>query len=219
GTTVWSVASRAMFQHAPSVLFLSGALWMLICGGRGVPWAGLALGLAVINRPTNLAIAVPLAVYVARYERSRLLSFSVLAAIPALFQLWYGSAYLGSPLASPQLVSADNFAGNLGEGLAGLLVSPSRGLFVFSPFFLFALAAAPALMRGSPPGAERLPRYLVTGVVLVLLVYSRWRMWWGGATFGYRLITELAPLLMILVALGYPSIERSRIARSLFVLA
>jgi hypothetical protein len=219
GTTVWSGASRAMLQHGPSVLFLSFALWALLRGGESVPWAGLALGLAVINRPTNLAIAVPLAVYVVRYERRRFLSFCVLSLVPALFQVWYATAYLESPLSSPQPVTSFDFGGHVGVGMAGLLFSPSRGLFVFSPFFLFALPAAVMTWRRSPPGPARLPRYLVVGIVFVLLLYSRWRMWWGGASFGYRLLTELAPLLIVLLALAYARIEKSRAATVLLALA
>src|SRR6266542_2560831 len=194
GTTVWSVASRAMLQHGPSVLFLSVTLWALLCGGSAVPWAGLALGLAVIGRPANVAIAAPLALYVLRYERRRFIAFCAAAIPPALFHFWYAGVYWGSPFSTAQAVSPVNFEGHLGTGLAGLLISPSRGWFVFSPFFLFVLVA----------------------ILLDLLIYSRWTMWWGGHSFGYRLLTELVPLLMILLAIGWPRIAKSRAALALF---
>lgn len=220
GTTVWSVASRGMFQHAPSLLFLSAALWALVRGGRAVPWAGLALGLAVVSRPTNVAIALPLALYAARYERRAFLRFAALASVPGLLYAWYAAVYLGSPFAPPQAVSADNFRGRALTGLAGLLFSPSRGLFVFSPFFLFAI---PAIVGSARPaaaaGRDRLPRYLLAGIGLDLLLFSKWRMWWGGSTFGYRLLTELAPLLTIFLALSWPRFEKSRLARALLGLS
>jgi hypothetical protein len=97
GTTAWSVASRGLFQHGPSVLFLSIALWALYRGGGSVPIAGLALSLAVINRPTNILIALPLALYVLRYERRRFPAFMALALPAALFHAWYANAYWGSP--------------------------------------------------------------------------------------------------------------------------
>jgi hypothetical protein len=210
GTTIWSVASRALFQHGASVLFLSIALWALLREGRTIPLAGLALGLAVVNRPTNIAIALPLAIYVLRYARRWLLGFAALALLPALFHFWYAATYWGSPLSLAQDVSGAHFAGSLGRGLAGILISPSRGLFVFSPVFLFAIPAAFAAFRPAPPGVKRLPRYLVVAVLLTLLVYSRWTMWWGGHTFGYRLVTELAPLLTILVAGYWPRIVQNK---------
>jgi hypothetical protein len=219
GTTVWSVASRAMLQHGPSVLFLSVALWALLRGGSAVPWAGLALGLAVIGRPANVVIAAPLALYVLLHERRRFPAFAAAAIPPALFHLWYASVYWGSPLSAAQAVSAVNFGGNMGTGLAGLLISPSRGLFVFSPFFLFAASGAAAAIR---PSAETkapvLSRFLIAAIVLDLLLYSRWTMWWGGHSFGYRLLTELAPLLTILLAVGWPRIAGNRAAVCLFAL-
>jgi len=218
GTTVWSVASRAMMQHAPSVLFLSIALWALLRGGKTVPWAGLALGLAVVNRPANVVVAVPLAVYVLLYERRRVLAFSLLALVPGIFHVWYAGAYWGSPFSLAQDVSTANFAGHMWSGLAGLLVSPSRGLLMSSSFFLFLIPGAVTVLRPLPPGRERLPRYLIVAVLLMLLVYSRWVIWWGGHSFGYRLLTELTPLLTILLAVSYPRIARSRMATVLFAL-
>ncbi len=219
GTTVWSVASRGLFQHGPSVLFLSIALWALYRGGGSIPIAGLALSLAVINRPTNVLIALPLALYVLRYERRRFAAFLALALPAALFHVWYANAYWGSPFSSAQDVSRANFAGAFGKGLAGLLVSPSRGLFVFTPVFLFALPAGAAAFRTAPPGSRRLPRYLVAGVLTTIGLYSFWTMWWGGHTFGYRLITEVAPLLTILVASYWPAVARSRAATAALGLA
>jgi hypothetical protein len=218
GTTVWSVASRALFQHGSSVLFLSIALWALLRGNRAIPLAGLALGLAVVNRPTNIAIALPLAIYVLRYQRRWLPGFAALALLPAFFHFWYAATYWGSPLSLAQDVSGGDFAGHLGRGLAGILISPSRGLFVFSPFFLFAVPAGVAAFRAKPPGVNRLPRYLVVAVLATLLLYGRWTMWWGGHTFGYRLVTELAPLLTILVAGYWPTIVQSKPRLVLFSL-
>jgi hypothetical protein len=132
-------------------------------------------------------------------------------ALPAtLFHAWYANAYWGSPFSSAQDVSRANFAGAFWKGLAGLLVSPSRGLFVFTPVFLFSLPAGAAAFRPAPPGSRRLARYLVAGVTATIALYSFWSMWWGGHTFGYRLITESAPLLTILVASYWPAVARSR---------
>ena len=218
GTTVWSVASRGLFQHGPSVLFLSIALWALLRGGGAVAVAGLALSLAVINRPTNLVLALPLALYVFRYERRRFPAFAALALPPALFQVWYANAYWGSPFSLAQDVSRGNFSRNFWKGLAGILLSPSRGLFVFSPIFLFASPSVVAAFRPADTGPRRLPRYLLAGVLVTLLVYSSWRMWWGGHTFGYRLITEVAPFLTVLIAVNWPAVSKKRLAVAAFCL-
>jgi hypothetical protein len=216
GTTAWSIASRGAWQHGPSLLFLTIALWGLFRGGTTVPLAGLALGLAVVNRPTNALIALPLAIYVLRYERRRALPFAGLALLPAFFHLWYARIYWGTFWSLAQAVPRGNFDGHFRTGLAGILVSPSRGLFVFSPIFLFAIPGAIDSLAPAPRGQTRLPRYLAAGVLLTILLYARWSIWWGGHSFGYRLLTELAPLLIVLIAAAWPSLERIRGARLLF---
>src|SRR5204863_6741412 len=65
------------------------------------------------------------------------------------------------------------------EALAGLLVSPSRGLLLFSPMLLAAWAARPLARREWPLASG----WWLVGLawpVLLVLALSRWPMWWGG---------------------------------------
>lgn len=205
-TAAWSVASRGMWPHAPSLFFLSAAMALLSSGGKGMAWSGLSLGLAVVNRPTNLLLALPLAIFVWRHGRQWFLAFVGLAVLPAIAVALYSAGYLGDALAFGQDYRPGGFGGNVLSGLAGLLVSPSRGLLVFSPFFLFSAAGAVMAWRENDP----LPRYLVAGTVLSLLLYARWGMWWGGASFGYRLLIELVPGLILLAAIAWRDLVAPR---------
>ncbi len=56
GTSVWAVASQAMWQHPPSVCFLALSLWLWVRSSRkrrGFFFLGLAAGAAVGARPSN----------------------------------------------------------------------------------------------------------------------------------------------------------------------
>lgn len=208
GTCVWSVASRGMFQHGPSLLLQSIALWLLARGnGPSVAWSGLFLGLAVVNRPMNLLVAAPLAVAVWWKHRDRALAFSALAAVPLLLRAAYARAYWGSFFSMAQVdpfPAVSNFGGNAARGLAGLLISPSRGLLVYSPIFFFtALAILPAwrLRREQP-----LYLALLAGALAILLVTSKWTIWWGGHAYGYRLLIEMLPALVVLLTLAWEDV-------------
>jgi hypothetical protein len=201
-----------MWQHGPSLLFLAAALALLLRESpRVAAWSGLFLGLAVVNRPPNVVLVAPLALFVLLRRKGAGPLFAVLAAIPFLFHAMYAAAYLGSPFATgywnafPEVA---NFRGNPLVGLAGLLVSPSRGLFVFSPIFLFASLGAAISLRDK----RRWPvaPFLAAGTVLLVLLYSRWTTWWGGHTFGYRYLIETLPGLMIFLAIAW----EERIAHS-----
>ena len=218
-TNVATIGGHALFQHGPALFFLAGGLALVVAAR---PWtlglAGPCLALAVLTRPTNVLLAAPLAFVVIRRHPRRLPGFLVLGAIPVLIHAGYCWRYLGTPWSTGQNVPAGNFTGDAWQGLAGLLVSPSRGLFVFSPFLVFAIPAAVAAFRRSDED-RLLERGFVIGSVAVLALYARWVLWWGGHSFGYRLITELALPLVVLIAFDWPRIRASRPAVVIFSIA
>jgi hypothetical protein len=221
GTAVWSVAARAMWQHGPALLFLAAGLYALL---RRTPGADLAAGallcLAILTRPTTVLIAAPLIVWAAWGARRRLVAIAGGALPLTLLHAAYAWRYRGSPFAVAQPVGMANFRGDALTGLAGILVSPARGLFVFSPVFLFAIPAAVRAFgrngRDDASSSVSLMRALAIGAILTIALYSRWGIWWGGYSFGYRLLTELALPLTVLVAWDWPRIAASRIALPLF---
>ena len=45
------------------------------------------------------------------------------------------------------------------------------------------------------------------GPVLVLILYSKWHFWWGGETYGPRLVTDITPFLCLYIYPIWDSIE------------
>jgi hypothetical protein len=92
-------------------------------------------------------------------------------------------------------------------GLAGLLLSPGSGLLIYTPIAIVALCAF--LPHASLARRQHLP-LLVTAVVFIVLyslLISRSVIWWGGYCWGPRLLTELVPPLIVLMALGTSAID------------
>src|SRR5262249_26310453 len=88
GTAVWSTNSRSLYQHGPSLLFLTAAFPLLLTRRKPlVALAGLCLGVAVFDRPTNAITAALVALYVYRQERRALAGFAALASIPLALML------------------------------------------------------------------------------------------------------------------------------------
>jgi hypothetical protein len=169
--------------------------------------SGLALAVAVVNRPTNLLFALPLALYVLVDRRREAPGFFVLAAVPAALSAWYSAVCLGNAFVLTQAYSPGGFGSHVAAGLSGLLASPSRGLFVFSPIFFFSIAGAAAAWRSEP---DRVYRYLAVGAILFVFVHSAWGEWWGGVCFGYRLLIELTPVLTLFLAVAWTRVIRRR---------
>lgn len=193
GSGSFGTSSHGLWQHGPGQLMLAAALLCLVSGRVG--WAGLPLGWAVLARPSNLLLAAPLVAYVFLHHRRQTLPL-VLGTLPALaFQLWYNTVYLGGPFhfsVGPNGETGEHWATPLGVGLAGLLFSPGRGLFLYSPIFaLSVLGMALSFRKGGDP----LVRWLCLACVLMLCLVSKFIMWWCGDCFGPRFLADLGPYL------------------------
>lgn len=203
-TCVWSVASRGIYQHGPSLLFITISLYILFNKSSNlIPYAGLFLGMAVFNRPTNILIALPLTFYIFFRHRNEFMKYILLAGIPAFFLCLYSYVYFGDIICLGQGRSLfglikDFSSGNFLPALAGLLFSPSRGLFIFSPIFIFSFGYLFYALFSKK--TESIYKYLSISVISLVLLYSKWPMWWGGHSFGYRLLIELIPMLIIFLA-------------------
>jgi hypothetical protein len=195
GTSSFSVSSQALWQHGPSQLALATGLYSLIRGRDEPGWvslAGISLGFALICRPTDLLLVLPLGAYVLLYHRPQIGLFLLSGLPPGLFLLWYNYTYFNNPFF--QQYGATLWSTPLMEGLSGILLSPGRGLFVYSPILLGSfLGMALAWRRSGDP----LLRALSLGILPTLLLYSKWIDWWGGWSYGPRLLADLTPILTI----------------------
>lgn len=218
GTSSLSTSSQALWQHGPSQLCLAAAFYCIIRGRSDPRWiapAATALAFSILCRPTNILIALPLCLYVAIHHFRRLPGF-VLAGLPvALFQLWYNLTYLGTPAISQANLSASyNWQGPLAANLAGLLFSPARGLFVYSPVFLFLI---PAVVQIWKKKEHLLLRYLSVGVLATLLTYGKWGAWTGGYCFGPRFFSDLCPVFVLMLTPLEPALSSSKVTRVVMI--
>jgi hypothetical protein len=83
------------------------------------------------------------------------------------------------------------------EGLAGNLVSPQRGLLVWSPVLLFAAVGAVVSLRRGTFGL--LHGAAVAAIVLHWLVISTLVPWYAGYSTGPRLFSDVLPFFVLLM--------------------
>lgn len=213
-TSVRTVASQALWQHSGVHLAVVSALW-LVLREEAVPLsrdlaAGVVLGLGAVVRQTTALAALGLH----GFRPSRLLAMILGAAIGVAPLLAYNDLAFGSPL--EQGYGVKTFATPIQTGLYGLLGSPSRGLFVYTPYLLFALLALFRAWRWPGEVAGRLRGFSLAWVA-ALVLYATYSEWWGGRVFGSRFLDDFAPVLFAAMAWGTSvGMLGSRFARVLF---
>jgi hypothetical protein len=203
GSASLSTSSQGLWGHTAGQFAIAVGLYALVRAREEPRWvapAGFALSFAIISRPTNALLAVALAAYVLLRHRRQVVGFALAGLPPILFQLWYNAIYFGDPWRTQyKLLDPFHWSTPTGFGLAATLLSPGRGLFVYSPIFLLSfLGGAIAWGRGG----DALVRALGVGVVATIFLYARWVVWWGGHSYGPRLLADIsAPLAVMLCPL------------------
>lgn len=202
GSNTWATSSQALWQHGLAELSLAGLCVCLLgadTGGRAVG-ASLWAALGVLARPTMAIFALLAGGFMWRERRRHLPAFVVLPLLGVGALVLYNLRAVGSVLGGYAGVS---FLPPSLTRLLGLLVSPNRGLLVYTPVAILALPAVVQWRRHRAPWG----RYLAAGVLAYLLLYASFDGWWGGLTYGPRFLVDVLPAFAVCAV---PTVERLR---------
>lgn len=197
-TSAWSTASRGLTQHAPSMLMIAAALAILVRCERFTALAAVPAAFSYVVRPTDSLFFAMAALYVLIHRRKHFVAFS-LCAMPvfagfaafnlSVYHAVWPSYYAQRP---PFPVPLGRFA----TALAGNLISPGRGLFIFSPILLLSLWGMVLAWRTRwtwPFSAYWTVLIFVHWITISLFV----DFWWGGHSYGPRFFTDMMPLFAL----------------------
>ncbi len=206
GTLTWGISGQALWQQGGAALALALALLALV--DRRFFLAGLAITAMAAFRLTTPVIALFLLPLVGRRPSDWLRFVAGAAPLPIALAV-YNTAAFGAPwrqgYGSGHITSAAKFgSGRILDGVPGLLVSPGRGLLVYSPVLLFAIAGAVIGRR------QALYRWCAIAFVAYVIVVANVAEWWGGESFGARKLAEALPLLAVLLVPAVDAIVRRR---------
>lgn len=213
-TTAWSIASRALWSHGPSMLLVSLILYILLVSEKKnkpdlIPLTGILAGLAYMARPGNAAMGILLSIYVFvkfRQQFWRFISGGICVAIifVCFNQLFYELVFqpyytfpigINRELLSPWLLKVTVPNPDMTEAVWGNLISPNRGLFVFSPVFFFCFFGIYLKIKNKT--FQSIDCLLVCLFIFHLLIISKTlKYWWGGYSFGPRYFTDILPIFI-----------------------
>jgi len=217
GTNTWMISSQALWQHGTAELLVALALLLVHSPASRLRLAllGAVCVVIVANRPPDAPIAVAFGLFVVLKSWRSAGWLVVGGIVPLLALLSYNLGFIGLLIGGYSLVRApDNFLQHDWQGLAGLLVSPARGLLVFSPFLIFVPLGLVRRLRF--PGSRALAVALGCGVLAQIVLYARFD-WHGGECWGPRYMTDALPIFAWMIAPAASGLRA--VGRGLLVLA
>ncbi len=218
GTNTWMISSQALWQHGTGELLIALALLLVVVPASAVRTALLGAVCVVMaaNRPPDALIAGALVLFTVWSRRRSALWLLAGAALPLAALLYYNLDFIGHYAGGYALGKSPNkkFFELSWSGMPALLVSPTRGLLVFSPFLAFIPVGL--IQRLRTPNSKVLAVALSLAVAAQFLLYSQ-ADWRAGVSWGPRWLTDLLPILLWMLAPA-PRILRP-FARGLLILA
>ena len=224
GTGYWTTVSQTLWQHESAALGLSIAAWAFArpeeLTARRAALFGIGLGLAGVSRAQlSITVAVLLfGAFATSRPRVAALSASIAGAFAAVLIAanlqWFGHPLGAVPILEslhPTVHATEGSFRPSVDGLAGLLVSPNRGLLIYSPIVAIALAGIP-LALGS--GRRSPLTWCAAAALCQFFFYGSYTVWWGGHTYGPRYILDVVPLLVPIAAALAASIRMTPVKRA-----
>ena len=200
--------------------------------------AGFGLGLAIVTKLIGVGVIPGLAVLAwstewrREPEQGRSLwrtrakmaaaAFVPLAALLVLYQLYTWLTLSGVETFSRNIVEyttnpqlSQTVPMRMLRALAGITVSPYKGLFWYSPVLLLGFVAAWPFIR-----KHRWEGWAALLIVLAhVLGYSRYNYWSGGVAWGMRYLLPITPFLVLLAAPVWDFLTRRETPSSAWNLA
>lgn len=199
GSPLWHYGAVVFCEPLATALWVGAAVAVrrVERGEGGAFVAGLLLGAVGLTKVALLVLGAPLvlALVVASGARWRgaLLRLGLGLLPPLLVLAAYNLARFGALTETGYGAETERWTTPFFEGLAGLLLSPGRGLFIYFP-----LALPAALLVRELWARSRAVAILAAGTpVALLLLYARWHAWEAGWSWGPRFLLPAVPLLGI----------------------
>jgi hypothetical protein len=202
GTNFWALHSQTLALH--DVVAFGVALTMFSWTRPTASlnskhlWIGaIGLGLVVTARMQTAPLVGLMGVgLIARVGWRRAtgplaLAVGMLAFLVVMQYHWFGDPLGAVPMLEQLHPEVHAVTGTISHepwvGAAGLLVSPSRGLFVFSPVVLIALIGLIPALRALPYHGLG---WALSGSFALYLAYAVYTVWWGGHSYGPRYLLD-----------------------------
>ena len=204
GTSFASTTGTALWSHNFATLFALLAIYLSI---RSVKtsnfklWPVIAISLfsCYLCRPTMILLSPFLIGYLFLFNKKISIYTSILLSAFLIAFASFSLHEFGQLLPDyylPQRLSGKYFF----DAIYGNLLSPSRGIIVFSPFLLMPLIYSKSMYDSIKN--EKSLIILLSWPIMHFILISRLPHWWAGWSYGPRLMTDVLPGIFLLIIIA-----------------
>ncbi len=215
-TSAWSIFSQALWQHGTGALLLSGIIALIFLNEREnkryyIIILGCFSGLFIMNRISDSILLIPCIIFILKYYRKQILYYVIpliLTASPFLvYNYTFFNSILGGYNSELQLFTINQ---NILIHFFGLLFSPNRGLFVYTPILFFSIIGYYFLWKEKNKKFDNFLLWFGPVIILDILIYSSFTDWIGGWSYGPRYLSGFLPVFVIYLGISINKILKSK---------
>jgi hypothetical protein len=215
GSQILSTATRGLWSHDWEILLYGLMAYSILNtehrGARFRPlWIATLVAWVYFVRPTGVVAIVAVSAYVWwRYRKNFIAYAAALAGWGVAFAAYWWWVF--ASILPPYFVATRMRTGSFVQGLAGNLIDPGRGLFVYVPatiFVLYLIGRYWSQLQYRPLAILALAQ--IMGIELIIANYLRA----SGYCYGPRYFTDALPWFVLLAILGLDAMRHAPSASS-----
>jgi hypothetical protein len=206
-TNTWTISSQGLWQHGLVELFLAMSIYLVLINEKKASYKriiclGIISGLFGFNRPVDSILLISIIYYILSLRDRRIAYYFCAMFISGVPFLIYNLHYFGSLFGGMNLLLGSfNGPSGLIMPFMGLLISPSRGLFVYTPILLFSILGYLRIFQLTNSRIRDFLFILGISILALIIVYASFGMWWAGWSYGPRFLTGMLPALAVFLGL------------------
>jgi len=209
-TSTWSTSSQQLWQHGLVELILSILIYFVLMNEKtdskkNVACMGILSGLYIFNRPSDLILLLPIFIYIIYTNNiyHYFVSLFLVSTPFLLYNMYYFDSLFGG---YGNLLSEFSLNFHVIDHLMGLLISPSRGILIYSPIIIFSIFGFAEVRKIDNINTRNLLILFGLAAFLQVLIYSCFSVWWSGGSYGPRFLTGMLPILAIFMGIYFNKI-------------
>ena len=202
-TSTLSISSQALWQHGIAELFLITMVYLIVKNDRKEWWGyvfllGVLSGLYIFNRPPDFILLIPVLIFVAIYQRSKIYYFLTGGIISGLPFLYYNISIFGNIFGGYATnLTLFTLSMKFTQNFIGMLFAPNVGLFIFCPILLLSILGYVNVYNSVDSKIKTL--LLLFGPIIILQILMYCLFFWVSSVFCYgpRYLTDFIPILSL----------------------